>query len=80
MFGLARLVLQFVWLGIMVLGVRKAMEIARQGVDDLVYRIEEGDSSGLAGTVVRVYDALQRRAKATRDVEPEQGPDVYGEL
>jgi hypothetical protein len=69
MFGLIRLVLQFIWLAIMVMGIRKAIELAQQGTDDLVRGIERGDNFGLAGTVVRVYEALQQREKTGTNSE-----------
>jgi hypothetical protein len=61
MIGLIRLILRYVWLGIFILGVRKAMELAQEGADDLIERVEEGEDGGLARTLVRLHDALHRR-------------------
>lgn len=61
MFGLIRLILRYVWLAIIILGVRKAMELAQDGTDDLIERVEEGEDGGLARTLVRLHEALHRR-------------------
>lgn len=64
MIGLIRIALRFAWLTIMVLGIRRALELIRHGTDELAQRIEEGDDSGVAGAVVRIHEALLRRGSA----------------
>ena len=75
MFGLIRLILRYMWLAIIILGVRKAMEIMQDGADDLIDRVEEGEAGGLARTLTRLHEALHRRhgqqAAAT---------DAFGEM
>ena len=61
MIGLIRLILRYVWLAIFILGVRKAMELAQEGAEDLIERIEEGEDGGAAKILVRLHDALHRR-------------------
>ena len=60
MFALARLLLRSVWLAIFVLGVRRALELVERGADELIDRIDEGDTHGIVHTVVRCHDALHR--------------------
>ena len=59
--GLIRLLLRFAWLGIMVLGIRRIVELVQDGVDQVVRQIETGESSGVAGALIRVHEALHRR-------------------
>lgn len=61
MLGLTRLLLRFIWLGIMVLGARQLIEYAQQGVDQAVSQIESGETNGVAGMLVRTHEALHRR-------------------
>ena len=61
MLGLTRLLLRFAWLGIMVLGVRRLIELGQDGVDQIVRQIETGETSGAAGALVKVHEALHRR-------------------
>ncbi len=60
MIALARLLLRSVWLAVFVLGVRRAMEIAQRGADELIDRIDDGDTSGVVRTMVRGHEALHR--------------------
>ena len=60
MIGLARLLLRSVWLAIFVLGVRRAVELAQRGAEELIDRIDEGDGGGLVRTLSRLHDALHR--------------------
>jgi len=73
--GLTRLLLRFVWLGIMVLGVRRVIEVAQDGVDQIVQQIETGETSGAAGALVKVHEALHRRLGHDLPVD-----DVVGEM
>ncbi len=78
MFGLLNMALRFVWLAIMVLGIRQAVHMAQQGIDELVRDIEQGQQSGAAGALIRLHEALLRRPADGKAVE--QTSDVYGEL
>ena len=60
MIALARLLLRFVWLTIFILGVRRAVEFAQRGAEELIDRIDQGDTSGIVQTMVRGHDALHR--------------------
>ena len=60
MFALARLLLRSIWLAIFVLGVRRALELAQRGADELIDRIDEGDTRGIVRTMVRGHEALHR--------------------
>ncbi len=61
MLRLVRLLLRFVWLGIMVLGIRRLIEFGQEGVDQIVRQIETGETAGAAGALVKVHEALHRR-------------------
>ena len=80
MFSLITMMLRLVWLGLLVLGIGRAVELFRKGGEELVRRVEEGDSSGLADMCVRMHDALHRRVAGTpqSSSEPPDGP--YGEV
>ena len=71
MFGLIRLLMRLVWLGLFVLGISKAMDLYHKGSEELAGRIQRGDTSGLAGTCIgvlsQVHDALHERAEAPSD-------------
>tara|TARA_Y100000590_G_scaffold418668_1_gene519693 strand:+ start:276 stop:503 length:228 start_codon:yes stop_codon:yes gene_type:complete len=73
--GLIRLVLKFTWLGIMVLGARQMVEFLQQGLDNVVEQIDDGDSSGLPGALVKLHNSLHRRELA--DLPPN---DTFSEL
>ncbi|MEX2599874.1 MAG: hypothetical protein WD533_09495 [Dehalococcoidia bacterium] len=75
MFGLIRLILRYMWLAIIILGVRKAMELAQGGADDLIDRVEEGEDSGLSRTLVRLHEALHRR-----QAKQAGNTDAFGEM
>ncbi len=67
MISLTRIALRFAWLAIMVLGIRRALELIQHGTDELAQRIEEGDDSGVAGAIVRIHEALLRRNSAGQE-------------
>jgi hypothetical protein len=71
--ALIRLLLRFLWLAIFVLGVRRAVEIVREGLDGLVDRVEEGEAGPLEQALVRLHEALHRR-QAHRAAEAAPGP------
>lgn len=73
MFGLARMILQFAWLGIMVLGILKAIELIQRGTDDMIANISKGNETGIGHTVVRLYEALLARMDDLGD-PPETHP------
>ena len=75
MLGLIRLLLRFAWLGIMVLGARQLIEYVQQGLDQIVGQIESGETSGPAGMLLRLHEALHRRHG--HDIP---SGDVVGEL
>ena len=79
MIGLVRLTLRFVWLAIMIQGVRKVMETAHEGAETLITRIESGDESGLTQTIVRLHHALHRR-DTVQEAKGSARGDVYGEV
>ena len=60
MIALARLLLRFVWLTIFILGIRRAVELAQRGAEELIDRIDEGEGDGLVRTLARLHDALHR--------------------
>ena len=77
MFSLITMMLRLVWLALLVLGIGRAMELCRKGGEELIRRVEEGDSSGLADMSVRMHAALHRRDASTSQSSPEppDGPD-----
>ncbi len=60
MFALARLLLRSIWLAIFVLGVRRALELVQRGAEELIERMDAGDTSGIVHTMVRGHEALHR--------------------
>ena len=66
MFGPIRLVMRLVWRGLFVLGISKAMELYGKGGEEIVRRIQGGDTFGVAGMCIRIgsqiHDALHERA------------------
>jgi hypothetical protein len=74
--GLIRISLRFAWLAIMVLGIRKVVQMAQSGVDDLAREIEAGNTTGASGTLLRIHEALLKRDHDKSGQEP----DVFGKL
>ena len=60
MIGLARLLLRSIWLAAFILGARRALELLQRGADELIDRIDEGDTRGIVRTMVRAHEALHR--------------------
>lgn len=75
MIGLIRTAIRLAWLVVIVLGIKRLMEIAQGGADTLAQRIESGDADGLAASFQRVHDALHR-GQAHRA----PGTDPFGEM
>lgn len=75
MIGLIRLMLKFTWLGIMVLGARQLVEFLQQGMDSVVDQIDQGESSGMAGALVKLHNSLHRR-----EAHDLPSSDAFGEL
>jgi hypothetical protein len=71
--ALIRLLLRFIWLAVFVLGVRRAAELVRDGLDEAVDRIEEGEAGPVEQVLVRLHEALHRR-QAHRAAEAAPGP------
>ena len=82
MFGPIRLFMRLVWLGLLVLGISKAMELYHKGGEEMVRRIQQGDTSGLAGMCAgmctQIHDALHRHADAS-DIEAEDFVGAHDE-
>jgi hypothetical protein len=73
--ALIRLILRFVWLTLFILGVRRALEIAQGGANDLIERIEEGEAGTAERLLARLHEALHHRHGNSPD-----GGDAFGEL
>ena len=75
MIGLIRLLLRFVWLALFILGVRRALEIVQGGVNELIDRIDEGESGSLERLLASLHEALHRR-----QAHHSGGDDPLGEM
>ena len=75
MFGLLRLILRFVWLGLFILGVRRAMELLQGGTDALIQRIEAGEGGEWEWRLERLHAALHRRKSGDAP-----NSDPFGEM
>jgi hypothetical protein len=73
--GLIRLTLRFLWLTLFILGVRRALQIVQGGVDELIDRIEEGESGSFERLLARMHEALHRRQS-----QHTGGADAFGEM
>ena len=69
------MLLRFLWLTLFILGVRRAFEIIQGGADDLIDRIEEGDSGGPEHLLSRLHEALHQRQSRNTG-----GDDAFGEM
>jgi hypothetical protein len=59
--GLIRITLRFLWLTLFILGVRRAMQLVQGGAEELIDRVEEGESGALERLLARLHEALHRR-------------------
>ncbi len=75
MLGLIQMLLRFVLLGVFVLGVRQAVELAQGGVEMLVDRLESGEDGPVENALANVHAALHRRQ--ARDAG---SADPFGEM
>jgi hypothetical protein len=63
--------LRFVWLTLLILGARRALEIIQGGAETVADRIEEDEAGGLEKALVRIHEALhQREAHHPGDTDP----------
>lgn len=76
MTALIRLLLRFLWLTLFVLGVRRALEIAQGGADQMIDRIEEGEAGPLERTLARLHEALHDR----RSHQANTSDDPFGKM
>ena len=67
MIALIRLLLRFIWLTLFALGLRRALEIVQGGTDQMIDRIEEGESGPLERTLARLHEALHDRRSHQAD-------------
>ena len=75
MLGLIQMLLRFVLLGVFVLGVKQAVELAQGGAEMLIDRLESGDDGPVETTLTHLHAALHRRQ--ARDAG---GADPFGEM
>ena len=75
MFGLVHFFVRVALFAVFILGVRRALEIAKGGAEELISRIDEGEGTGLDQVIIRLHEALHR-SHARRSGEP----DAFGEL
>ncbi|MDA0797493.1 MAG: hypothetical protein O2884_02270 [Chloroflexi bacterium] len=75
MISLMRLILRFTWLTLLVLGVRRAMEMIQGGADQFIDKIEEGESGSAERTLARLHEALHHRQS-----QHAGGDDPFGEM
>lgn len=76
MIALIRLLLRFLGLTLFVLGVRRALEIVQSGTDQMIDRIEEGETGPLESTLARLHEALHDR----RSLKANTNEDPFGEM
>ena len=60
MISLIRLLLRVVWLVLMVLGIKRALEIAERGTDSLAEKLESEEGGQLESSIARLHSALHR--------------------
>lgn len=75
MISLIRLILRFTWLGLFVLGVKRAVEIFQGGADQFIDRLEEGESGPVERMFARLHEALHHR-----QTHHAGGDDPFGEM
>jgi hypothetical protein len=73
--GLIRLILRFVWLTLFILGVRRAIEIVQGGMNEMIDRIEEGETGAMERLLARLHEALHHR-----QAQHAGGADPFGEV
>ena len=60
MISLIRLLLRVVWLVLLVLGIKRALEIAENGTDALAEKLESGEGGSLETSLARLHSALHK--------------------
>ena len=75
MLALIRLLLRFVWLTVLILGVRRAAELAQGGAAEFIERLEEGEGGPAERLLARLHDALHHR-----QANQTGGEDEFGEM
>jgi|TARA_B100000530_G_scaffold332828_1_gene279809 hypothetical protein len=58
--SLIRLLLRVVWLVLLVLGIKRALEIAENGTDALAEKLESGEGGSLETSLARLHSALHK--------------------
>lgn len=74
-FSIIRLMLRLIWVAIIVLGVKRLLELMQSGLDEVISRVEEGEQDGVSESIVRLHEALHRRHG-----HEVQGSDATGEM
>jgi hypothetical protein len=69
------MMLRFVWLTLFILGVKRAIEIVQGGTNELIDRIEEGETGGFERLLTRLHEALHHR-----QTQHAAGADPFGEV
>lgn len=72
MISLIRLLLRVVWLVLLVLGIKRAIEIAENGTDALADKLETGEGGSLETSIARLHSALHK-AGFQEDETPTSG-------
>tara|TARA_Y100000817_G_scaffold297533_1_gene273948 strand:+ start:1953 stop:2156 length:204 start_codon:yes stop_codon:yes gene_type:complete len=54
------LLLRVVWLVLLVLGIKRALEIAENGTDALAEKLESGEGGSLETSLARLHSALHK--------------------
>ncbi len=60
MISLISLLLRVVWLVLLVLGIKRALEIAENGTDALAEKLESGEGGSLETSLARLHSALHK--------------------
>ena len=60
MISLIRLLLRVVWLVLLVLGIKRALEFAENGTDALAEKLESGEGGSLETSLARLHSALHK--------------------
>lgn len=80
MLGLIRLIWRLGWIGIFILGIRKAKDLLDEGLDGIARRIEEDDGSPLITSLERIHTALhEHEAHEVQHAGEEAPAGLYGE-
>lgn len=75
MIALIRLILRLTWLALFALGLKRTVELLQGEADQLINRIEEGESGTAERIFARIHEALHHRQSHHTG-----GEDPFGEM